>query len=136
MLTIRDATKKELSLVVKLIKQGVSEGMLLKRTKKELASLIRDEKVIVALNDEELIGVVILDYYSKRLAELRSIYVYKEHRLNGVGRMLVDALKKKAKQLKVKELMTITTKEVKPYFEKFGFKEETHNFKIALFNKL
>jgi N-acetylglutamate synthase-like GNAT family acetyltransferase len=136
LLTIRDATKKELSLVVKLIKQGVSEGMLLKRTKKELASLIRDEKVIVALNDEELIGVVILDYYSKRLAELRSIYVYKEHRLNGVGRMLVDALKKKAKQLKVKELMTITTKEVKPYFEKFGFKEETHNFKIALFNKL
>ena len=136
MLTIRDATKKELPLIVKLIKQGVQEGMLLKRTKKELASLIRDEKVIVAINDEELIGVVILDYYSKRLAELRSIYVYEEHRLNGVGRMLIEALKKKAKQLKVKELMTITTKEVKPYFEKFGFKEETHNFKIALFNKL
>lgn len=110
--------------------------MLLKRTKKELALLIKDEKVIIALNDDEIIGVVILDYYSKRLAELRSIYVYKEHRNGGVGRMLIDALKKKAKQLKVKELMTITTKEVKPYFEKFGFKEETHNFKIALFNKL
>lgn len=136
MLTIRDATKKDFLSVVKLIHHGVQEGMLLKRTKKELALLIKDEKVIIALNDDEIIGVVILDYYSKRLAELRSIYVYKEHRLNGVGRMLIDALKKKAKKLRVKELMTITKKEVKPYFEKFGFKEETHNFKIALFNKL
>jgi N-acetylglutamate synthase-like GNAT family acetyltransferase len=136
LLIARDAKLKEVDLVVGLINLGVKEGMLLKRTKKELKSLIKDKKVIVVSEEDVLVGIIILDFYSKRLSELRSIYVAKDYRLKGVGSMLVDALKKKAKDLKVKELMTITTKDMKNWFGKFGFNEETHNFKVALFHKL
>ena len=80
--------------------------------------------------------MAILDFYSKRLSELRSIIVLEEYRKQGVGKQLVKGVIKKAKSLHVKELMTITLQEKKNYFGKFGFFEAVHGFKVALFKKL
>ena len=64
------------------------------------------------------------------------MYVMPHYRSKGVGKMLVLELLKKAKQLKIKEVMTITVKEMTPWFGKSGFSEEVHGFKVALFKKL
>ncbi len=133
MVIIRDAVKKDFSQIVSIINLGAKEGLLLKRTKKDISSQIKENDVIVAQDDEKIVGIIILDFYSRRLSELRSIYVLSDYRKMGVGSMLVEALKKKAKSKKVKELITITLKEKISWFKKFGFNEDVHDFKVALF---
>jgi N-acetylglutamate synthase-like GNAT family acetyltransferase len=133
---IRPAKISELEKIHALISEGAKAGMLLKRTKKELKELIKQKNVFVAETNSELAGITILDYYSKRLSELRSLYTKPEHRGKGLGTKLMQAIFTRAKELKVKELMTITMKENCSWFKKHGFKEETHHFKIALFKKI
>ena len=83
-----------------------------------------------------MIGIVILDFYSKRLSELRSIYILPAYRSNGIGKRLVAALVKKAKNRGVKQLLTLTLKDKKNWFAKSGFNEEAHGFKVPLFKEL
>jgi amino-acid N-acetyltransferase len=136
MIIVRDATKSDFDEVLKLIHLGAAHGLILKRTKKDIHAQIRDQKVIIALDEEKYIGVAILDFYSKRLSELRSLYILEEYRGKGVGKKLIHSIVEKAKSLKIKELFTITLKEKKSWFEKRGFKQNVHDFKIALFKKL
>ncbi len=133
---VRNAEKKELWVISNLIKEGANEGLILKRTKKELRGLIKDAKIVIALDGEQVVGVAILDFYSKRLSELRSLYMLPTYRGKGVGKKLIHAIIDKAKYLRVKELFTITLAEKKNWFEKRGFKQNAHDFKIALFKKL
>jgi N-acetylglutamate synthase-like GNAT family acetyltransferase len=136
MFEVRSVAKKEVKGVYHLMNTGVKDGTLLKRSKKELLSLVKGGFVIGAFDKEKLAGMAILDFYSKRLSELRSIIVLEEYRNQGVGKQLVKGVIKKAKALHVKELMTITLQEKKNYFGKFGFFEAVHGFKVALFKKL
>lgn len=136
MIEIRTVTKKEIKGVYHLMNIGVREGTLLKRSKKELLSLVKGDYIIGAFDSEELVGMAILDFYSKRLSELRSIIVLGDYRSKGVGKLLVKGIIKKAKSLHVKQLMTITLQEKKGYFKRFGFLEAVHGFKVALFKKL
>jgi|GEM_PF-2527511 len=136
MFEVCEVTTKEIQGVYHLMNLGVKEGLILKRSKKELLSLVKSSMVLGAFDDGVLVGMAILDFYSKRLSELRSIYVLEEYRTQGVGKQLVLAVIKKAKTLHVKELMTITVKEKKGFFEKYGFNESVHDFKLALFKEL
>jgi amino-acid N-acetyltransferase len=136
MTEIRVATRKDLEAVRALVRAGVAENALLRRSKKDLATCIREQRVMVAVDDANVIGLGILDFYSKRLSEMRTLFVRYDYRKSGVGKRLVDALVEKARQLRVKELMMITAKEKKAWFTKHGFAEEAHGFKVALFKKL
>ncbi|MFA6065106.1 MAG: GNAT family N-acetyltransferase [archaeon] len=136
MIEVRAVTKKEIRGIYHLMNLGVKEGLILKRSKRELLDLVKSSVVIGAFDKELLVGMAILDFYSKRLSELRSIYVLEEYRKNGVGKLLVSEVIKKAKSLRVKELMTITVKDKKGFFEKYGFNEAVHDFKLALFKEL
>jgi N-acetylglutamate synthase-like GNAT family acetyltransferase len=136
MVEIRSVEKKEVKGVYHLMNIGVREGTLLKRSKKELLSLVKNSFIVGAFDEDKLVGMAILDFYCKRLSELRSIIVLEEYRSQGVGKKLVKGVIKKAKSLHVKELMTITLQEKKEYFTKFGFFEAVHGFKVALFKKL
>lgn len=136
MVEVREVSTKEIIGIYHLMDLGVKEGLLLKRSKKELLSLVKNEMVIGAFDENSIVGMAILDFYSKRLSELRSVYVLEKYRKLGVGKRLVKAIIKKAKSLHVKELMTITVKEKKGFFEKNGFNEAVHDFKLALFKEL
>jgi N-acetylglutamate synthase-like GNAT family acetyltransferase len=133
---IKPAKMKELTQVQELIKSGVKEGTLLSREKTELKKLIKQKNVFVAETNSQLVGIAILDFYSKRLSELRSLYVKPEYRSKGLGKALVEAVIEKAKKKKIHELMTITMKDKTNWFLKHGFSEETHNLKVALFRKM
>jgi len=55
----------------------------------------------------------------------------------GIGKKLIEPAVAKAKAQGVKELMTITSKKMKTKFvADYGFGEQPHGFKVALFKQL
>ncbi len=137
---IKNAKKEDLLKVFDLLNIASKEKVVLKRTKKELELLIKKRNLFIATitenNLEKLVGFVALDFYSRRMSEMRSLYVLKEYRKNGIGKALTSKVFEKAKKLKIKEILMVTIKERKEVFEKIGFFEEAHGFKIALFKKI
>lgn len=136
MIEIRTASVKDVPAVLRLIRLGADEGALLLRTMKELNALAKDDNIIAAFDGRRLVGVVILDFYSRRMSELRSLYVLRKYRNTKIGSRLVEKLVKRARSLGVKEIMTITLKGKKDWFTKQGFGEDVHGFKVALFKEL
>lgn len=136
MIKIRTASLKDVKNVSRLVGLGVEEGALLLRTGRELRTLARKDNIIAAFDGDRLVGMVVLDFYSKRMAEMRSLYVIQEYRDTGTGRRLVERLMRRAKTLGVKELMTITLRGKKEWFVRRGFGEDPHGFKVALFREL
>ncbi len=116
--------------VYSLIQAGVVEGQLLPRTLSEVQSL---DDVIVWREKGRIVGCVSLEIYSQRLAEIRSLYVYKPYREEGIGTKLIESCVEKARQKGVNELIAITDKI--DLFEKVGFNDPLHNQR-AVFMKL
>lgn len=87
----------------------------------------------VAEDRGEVVGCCALEVYSKRLAEVRSLAVEKKYQSQGIGKRLVIECLKKAKQLKIREVLTITNAVV--LFERLGFRTFNKQ-KIALFKTL
>jgi amino-acid N-acetyltransferase len=83
------------------------------------AHLPRTGEFFVAIEDKKIIGCCALAVYSKRLAEIRSLAVSKDHQGKGIGGALVDACLKEAKRRKVYEVLSVTG--AKELFEKHGF---------------
>jgi amino-acid N-acetyltransferase len=135
MIKVRAARKEDVPEVSRLIRLGAKEGALLLREKKEISGLARKGNIMAAFDDDKIVGVVALDFYSRRLAELRSLYVSRAYRNRGVGKRLVDLLVRRAKTLGVEELLTITIKEKAGWFAEQGFSEAAHGFKAALFRR-
>jgi amino-acid N-acetyltransferase len=136
MIQIKEAKKKDFEELKNIISKGAKEGKILKRNKNELQKLVLQKNLLIAIDEEKIIGLAALDYYSKRFSELRTLYILPEHRSKGAGAMLVNAVIEKAKKKKIKELMTITTKETAEWFKRHGFCEEAHKLKVALFKEI
>jgi amino-acid N-acetyltransferase len=76
---------------------------------------------IIAITKGEMTGVIGMEDYGN-IALLRSFAVEKEHRSNGVGKLLLQRLFSISKQKGIKELYLLTTT-ADGYFSKFGFKK-------------
>jgi amino-acid N-acetyltransferase len=133
---LRTASKKDIAQIMALMKEGVREGMLVKRGKKEIAQDIGEGDCFVYEEKGKIIGMVFLSIYSERIAELRSLFVERGHRGNDIGSLLVKQAVKRAKQRKIKELMSITKARNEAWFNRLGFRGELHNLRIALFKRL
>ncbi len=134
--TLRAASEKDIGQIVSLMKKGISEGMLVRRGKKEMEEDIKEGGCFVYEENKRIIGMVFLSVYSKKIAELRSLFVEKRHRGNDIGSLLVKKAVNKARKMKIKELMSITKARNEAWFKRLGFKDELHNFRIALFKRL
>jgi len=130
---IRTAVSKDVPVIFKLIARGERQGFLLKRPKKEIRAVVKKRNVFVAENSRGIIGIVALDFYSKRLSEIRSVFVERKFRGQGIGRMLLEKAIKRAKKLGVDELMTISVPSMAKWFMKRGFDERPHRLKVSLF---
>jgi amino-acid N-acetyltransferase len=136
MLELRLAKVADFFQIKKLFLLGAKENFILNRSKKEIIFLIKHKCFVIACADNEIVGMASLDFYSKRFSELRSVYVKKDFRKQGIGKLIVNEIIFLAKKKKVKELMLVTTKETQPAFQKMGFIENTHGIKVALFKNL
>ncbi len=102
-----------------LVQPEVKKGIILHRSDDELATNIRSYTIIK--DNEELIGFSALHIHSNSLAEIRSLIIKDAYQGKGIGKELINTLLKEAKELRVKEVFTLTFQ--KEFFEKLGFKE-------------
>jgi N-acetylglutamate synthase-like GNAT family acetyltransferase len=136
MVKLKVASLKEVPEVMRLIRLGVDEGALLPRTERELRAIARKGNIVVAVDSDRIVGVGVLDFYSRRLSELRSLYVKPDYQNTGVGRGITERIVELASKLGVEELMTITAQAKRGWFVKQSFSQQPHGFKVALFRKL
>jgi amino-acid N-acetyltransferase len=120
-IVIRQATDKDKKEIKKLV------SLYPKFLMKEIPKI---KSFFVAQENGKIVGCCALDIYSKRIAEIRSLAVLKNYQGKGVGTKLVDTCLKKAKNKKIYEVLTITSKE--KFFDGLGFKP-FHNEHCALF---
>ena len=113
-----------------IVKEEVVSGKILLRTEDEMATTIRSYTVVEV--DGKMAGFTATDIHSPRLAEVRSLVVSKEFRGLKLGKKLVDACIKEAKEYGIKQLLSLTYEQ--GFFESCGFrvisKEEIPEHKI------
>ncbi len=123
---IREAelTSRDISGVKRLIAEGVSKGHLLSRTDQDLEDLIEQRHLYVADHTMGIIGCAALDVYSKRLAEIRSVFVIPYFRRTKLGTLLIERCLEEAKRLNIQEVLSITDQT--RFFEKIGFRKQLY----------
>lgn len=114
---IRSAKTTDIPAIKKLIDEAAKIHKVLPRSEAELKTVIHS--FFVWEENGTVIGCCSLEVYSKKLAEIRSLVVDKDHRKKGVGKRLVQTCMEKAKNLQIYEVLTITEKDI--FFEKMGF---------------
>ena len=115
--TIRPARREDIAPLADFLAPFVEAERLIPRTLTELDDLY--QHFFIAESAGQLIGCAVLEIYSPKLAELRSLAVLPEQRHNGVGRALVEACLGRARAANVLEVMAISSKE--NFFRNCGF---------------
>ena len=128
-ITIRPATDADIDAIAACIDPFVAEGKVLRRTFGELKGLI--PHYMVAEAEGRIVGCVVLEVYSPKLAEIRSLVVSPECQGRGVGKRLVDCCVERAKALKIFEVMAISSKD--EFFQNCGFDYTLPGEKRAFF---
>jgi N-acetylglutamate synthase-like GNAT family acetyltransferase len=111
MYKIRQAKKSDWRVIKKIIE--LNSEHLMQEHLPSVASFFVCEKA------GQVVGCCALDIYSKKIAEIRSLAVIKEHRGNNIGHALIRACIKRAKSRKIKEVLAITGRD--KLFKEFGF---------------
>ncbi len=113
-----------------IVKEEVLNGKILLRTEDEMATTIRSYTVVQV--DGKMAGFTATPIHSPRLAEVRSLVVSKDFRGLKLGKKLVEACIKEAKEYGIKQLLSLTYEQ--GFFESCGFrvisKEEIPEHKI------
>lgn len=126
---IRRATHDDVDAILGVIAPYVAEGKILPRTVAEMGELI--DTYFVAEVDGRMLGCVVLEIYSKKLCEVRSLAVSAEAQGLGIGKKLVAACVELAKKENVMEVMAISSNE--NFFQSCGFDFTLPGEKKALF---
>ena len=123
--TVADITKMQ-----DIVKEEVLSGKILLRTEDEMATTIRSYTVVEV--DGKMAGFTATHIHSPRLAEVRSLVVSKDFRGLKLGKKLVEACIKEAKESGIQQLLSLTYEQ--GFFESCGFrvisKEEIPEHKI------
>lgn len=116
---IRQATLADVPAMLRLVNDYAAREVMLPRTEVEMCERIRDFVVAVD-RDGELLGCGALQFYTPRMAELRSLAVAPSSTRNGLGLRIAAELLQEARQVGVEVVFAFTY--VPLFFEKAGFK--------------
>ena len=120
--TLRSADASHAPKLHALITANLEEGHLLPRTLSELA--LHAERFVIALRGRRVIGCAELAPLSPGVAEVRSLAVDSGARGAGVGTMLVDELRQRARREGFERLCAFTHRPA--YFIQLGFSIVPH----------
>ncbi len=118
-LTFRKATLLDIPAMQVLVEPEVISGVILKRDSDEVATNIRSYQL--TFDGEKLVGFCALHIHTTTLAEVRSLIVDESVRGRGVGSTLVKNTLKEAKELGLKEVLSLTYQQL--FFERLDFRE-------------
>jgi N-acetylglutamate synthase-like GNAT family acetyltransferase len=129
MITIRPATAADADAVSEFLQPFVDAQQVLPRTNDEIRGLLKHG--FLADHDGALVGVVAIEIYSRKLAEIQCLAVSPHHQRNGIGTRLINECVLRARQEGVREVMAITASE--SLFKGCGFDYALPDQKRALF---
>lgn len=113
------ARVKDIDSMQDLVKAEVDSGTILLRTVDEMATTIRSYTCVEV--DGVLAGFTALHIHSPKLAEVRSLIVHEKFRGLKLGKKLVLECIKEAKEMGLKDILSLTYK--KGFFESLDFIE-------------
>ena len=116
---ITNATLGEVDSIHNLIYKNAMKGLMLYRTKEEIAYHIRD--YFVCNGKGKAIGCVGLKIWDKNSGEIYALAVDPKYTGKGIGRKLVKECIKEAKSLKLPKIFSLTYRQ--EMFLKLGFKK-------------
>ncbi len=116
-MTIRKAVMRDIPAILELINSYAAKGIMLARTEFEMSEAIRDFTVV--MQGDALLGCGALHFYSPTVAEIRSLAVAEDAKVQGVGRKLVSALITEAQEFELDAVFAFTY--VDAFFSKVGF---------------
>ena len=120
--TVRQATAADAPAIHSLIADQVAEGRLLARTQDEVA--VHAHRFSVAVADGEVVGCADLAPLGAGVGEVRSLVVHMDARLLGIGRLLVDSVRRRAAAAGFHTLCAFT--HAPRYFVQMGFSIVPH----------
>ncbi|CAA6825062.1 MAG: N-acetylglutamate synthase (EC [uncultured Sulfurovum sp.] len=121
MIKLVKAKLTDIDAMQSLVVSEVKDGVILNRSKDEVATNIRS--YVLAKDDNNvLVGYTALHVHSSRLAEIRSLIVDENYRGHNIGKRLVEFTLQEAKDLGVEEDVLVLTY-LPQFFEKLGFIE-------------
>lgn len=113
----KQLTFSEVEQVHKLLNDYAKEGLMLSRSRNSIYENIND--YIIAVKEDEVIGVGALHMVWDRLAEIRSLAIKAEYRKQNIGREIVDCLEAKGIKLGVETFFSLTYQP--GFFEKCNY---------------
>lgn len=114
-----EATVKDIDEIQALLSDEVLKGTILYRNRDEIARNIRSYTLVK--RDEKLIGLVALHIHTAELGEVRSLFVHKDFRREGVANQLINLVISEGKALNLKSVLTLTYRD--SLFRRIGFVE-------------
>ncbi len=118
---VRSATSADADEIYSLIRTAVEEEQLRDRSRTEVMSRINDYLVLTI--DGNVVGCVAMHHYAvENLAEMACLYVKRGHNGLGYGRILIEAVRSKARELGVRHLFALST-QAAGYLEREGFRQ-------------
>ena len=121
-ITLRSGTADDSARIHALILANLKEGRLLPRTLGELE--VHAERFVVAVRARKVVGCAELAPLSPHVAEVRSLAVDKTVRNSGVGTMIVEELRRRARRDSYERLCAFT--HAPSYFIQMGFSIVPH----------
>jgi amino-acid N-acetyltransferase len=117
-LNIRPARVGDVPAIYELIRTFADRKLMIRRSMGELYESIRE--FLVAVDEENrVIGCVALHVFWEDLAELKCLAVVEGNQSKGIGRGLVNACWKAARDLEINSVFTLTY--VHEFFERCGY---------------
>ena len=121
---IRRALQKDIRSIQLLTKQGVESDELVKRTRAVIEKQLPDYYIFEI--DKHPVACVALHVYpEQKKGELACLYVSASHENQGIGRKLIQFVESKAREMGLKELLTLSTQAFTYFQSKGGFSEGT-----------
>ena len=117
---LRKARISDVKTIHRMINKSSEKGEILPRSLMDIYGSLRDFNIYFDDDKQSVAGVCAMNIIWENLAEIRSLYVVDEHRMEGIGRMLVEACISEAITLQLFRIFTLTYK--KDFFAKLGFK--------------
>lgn len=116
-ITVRDANLSDIDAIMGLVGHWAMAGENLPRAKDDIIHSINE--FAVSEVDGQVMGCASLYIYTTGLAEIRSLGVNPKSHIKGQGRLIVDKLLEKARQLHLKRVIVLTR--VPDFFLQQGF---------------
>jgi amino-acid N-acetyltransferase len=118
---LRKARIDDVKTIHRLINSSAGKGEMLPRSLMDIYNSLRDFFVYYDEDESSVAGICAMNIIWENLAEIRSLYVYEDHRGKGIGKELVEACISEAIALGLFKIFTLTYKS--DLFAKLGFKE-------------